>query len=103
MGLFVPERPKMPGCYVWRPLLGCPQQQTDVFDSWFELRGGRRNSTACEARAAKLDKWCGSTGTRMNFIPNVNVPPALELLLVPSSNDSLVADAIPVLQNGTAL
>jgi len=72
--LFVPEKPTQPGCYVWRPL-GCSRQQTEVYDTWRWDPKGRRDFRACKDRAAVLDQWCDSKGTRMMFVPELPKTP----------------------------
>merc|ERR1719491_1425217 len=94
--LFVPEQPTKPGCYAWRPL-GCPRQQTDAYDTWRgDAKGGKSFGT-CKEREEALDHWCGSTGTRMLFIPKVNVSRAPEKLSEPSSKRATT----PLPQNST--
>lgn len=91
--LFVPEKPTRPGCYAWRPL-GCPQLQTSDYDAWRKEVKGRASVKACTERGGALDRWCGSKGTRVIFVPDTNatplqpdsVGPALEQPPVPSSN-----------------
>merc|ERR1719401_535208 len=50
--------------------MGCPKQQTDAYDSWRGDERGRGSFNDCKAREASFDRWCGSQGTRMRFVPN---------------------------------
>jgi len=68
----LPELPTDPGCYVHAPK-GCAKRPA-MNDDWFSdsHSGSATNKARCEQRAAEYDKWCPTTGTLAEFVPEHN-------------------------------